>query len=241
MNIALLGYGKMAKAVETIALKRGHTIGLKLNSGAFNDLKISDLKSIDVAIDFSVADVAPRLITHCFEQQIPVVSGTTGWLDQLTDIENLCLKHKSAFIYASNFSLGVQLFFELNSKLAKLMSNYPEYQAQLKDIHHIHKLDAPSGTAISLAEDVIEQHDGYSDWILGKPTQDHQLAIEAERIGEETGYHHINYQSDFDSIQIRHQAKNRSGFALGAVIAAEWIVGKQGVFSMRNVLFSKEF
>lgn len=230
MKIALLGYGKMGKVIEKIALERGHEIVLKKSSAD----SFSNLNTADVAIDFSTPDAAVCNISECLHTNIPIVSGTTGWLAQYDEMVALCEEKKGAFIYGSNFSLGVNLFFELNNYLAKMMSNFNQYQVSMEEIHHTQKLDAPSGTAISLAKGVIENSD-YTSWTLDK-AKENQIHIEAVRTGNVPGTHTVTYNSTVDTIEIKHTAHNRDGFALGAVIAAEWIVGKQGIFTMRDVL-----
>lgn len=230
MNIALLGYGKMGKAIETIALQRQHKIVLKVTSDNSN----FDLTGVDIAIDFSTPTTAVNNITKCFNANVPVISGTTGWLQHYDAIVNLCKEKKGTFLYASNFSLGVNIFFEINKVLSKLMKDLPEYKTNIEEIHHTQKLDAPSGTAITLAEDIIKNSD-YKTWALGT-TKNNELGITAKRIENVPGTHEINYQSKVDTIQIKHTAHSREGFALGAVIAAEWIVNKKGVFTMKNVL-----
>ena len=217
MKIAILGYGKMGREIEKIALQRGHEIVLKINSK--NTVDTGDFSAVEVAIDFSTPDTAFSNISSALTQGIPVISGTTAWLEKQTEAEQLAMENNTAFLYASNFSIGVNLFFELNKKLAQLMSNHEQYQASMKEVHHIHKLDAPSGTAISLAEDMQGE-----------------IHIESERTGEVPGTHIITYQSGIDSIEIKHEAHNRQGFALGAVLAAEWIKDKKGVFSMSDML-----
>lgn len=230
MNIALFGYGKMGKAIETIALKRGHSIVLKV------DTKNQDysLNDVDVAIDFSAPDAAVDNIQHCLKNSIPVISGTTGWLEHYDQMVELCETKNGTFLYASNFSLGVNIFFELNKTLSKLMQGFPEYKVNIEEIHHTQKLDAPSGTAISLANDIIK-NSKYDSWTLDEP-KSNQIGIIAERIDNVPGTHEISYNSIIDSIQIKHTAHSREGFALGAVIAAEWIYGKKGVFKMNDVL-----
>ena len=230
MKIALLGYGKMGKTIEAIALKRGHEIVIKSSTPL--DYTITDA---DIAIDFSVPTAAYKNITNCFENHIPVISGTTGWLDQYDEALEVCNKNKGAFIYASNFSLGVNVFFELNKQLAKMMSQLKDYNVSLEEIHHTQKLDTPSGTAITLAEDIITNRQGINDWILDNEAND-KLPITAKRIENVPGTHNITYKSDIDTITIGHEAHSREGFALGAVIAAEWLFGKTGVFTMNDVL-----
>ncbi|WP_027066437.1 4-hydroxy-tetrahydrodipicolinate reductase [Maribacter sp. Hel_I_7] len=230
MRIALFGYGKMGQMIEQIAINRGHEIVAKIDENT-QDI---DFNSMDVAIDFSMPEAAFGNITKCFNHNVPVISGTTGWLDKYEDAITLCNDKKGAFIYASNFSLGVNIFFELNNYLAKMMQNLPEYKVSLEEIHHTQKLDAPSGTAITLAEGVIA-NSNYSEWKLDN-SSDTILPITSKRIGKVPGTHTVDYESVVDSISIKHTAHNREGFALGAVTAAEWIIGKSGVFTMRDVL-----
>lgn len=230
MKIALLGYGKMGQVIERIALERGHEIVLRKDE--FNTY--DGLSSADVAIDFSVPMAAVDNISACFNNNVPVVSGTTGWLDRYDEMIALCKEKNGGFISSSNFSLGVNLFFGLNEYLAKMMATIDGYKVSMEEIHHIHKLDAPSGTAISLAQGVIENSE-YSKWTL-EEAKENEIHIEAVRTGEVPGTHTVTYDSGIDSIEIKHTAHNREGFALGAVIAAEWLAGKQGIFSMRDVL-----
>ncbi|MBD0724695.1 4-hydroxy-tetrahydrodipicolinate reductase [Flavobacterium sp. L1I52] len=230
MKIALLGYGKMGQVIERIALERGHEIVLKKDE--FNTF--DGLSTADVAIDFSVPMAAVENISACFNNNVPVVSGTTGWLDRYDEMIALCKEKNGGFISSSNFSLGVNLFFGLNEYLAKIMSNIEGYKVSMEEIHHIHKLDAPSGTAISLAQGVIE-NSNYDKWTL-ENAKENEIHIEAVRTGEVPGTHTVTYDSGIDSIEIKHTAHNREGFALGAVIAAEWLAGKHGIFSMRDVL-----
>ncbi|WP_299325147.1 4-hydroxy-tetrahydrodipicolinate reductase [uncultured Maribacter sp.] len=230
MRIALFGYGKMGQMIEQIALNRGHEIVAKID----NNTQDIDFNSMDVAIDFSMPEAAFGNITKCLSNNIPIISGTTGWLDKYEDATTLCQEKKGAFIYASNFSLGVNIFFELNNYLAKMMQNLPEYSVELEEIHHTQKLDAPSGTAITLAEGVIA-NSNYKQWKLDSASKE-TLKITSKRIGSVPGTHTVAYDSIVDSIEIKHTAHNREGFALGAVTAAEWIIGKTGVFSMRDVL-----
>jgi len=230
MKIALLGYGRMGKEIEKIALQRGHEIVIKDNGSTDYDIK-----DADVAIDFSIPTAAFGNITKCINNNIPVVSGTTGWLEKYQEVVDLCNEKEGAFIYASNFSLGVNLFFELNKQLAKMMNNLEDYATSIEEIHHTKKLDAPSGTAITLAEGIIENSDK-NEWELdGSPTNT-SIPIKAVRTPEVPGTHTINYDSAIDSIEIKHTAHNRKGFALGAVVAAEWLVNKTGIYSMKDVL-----
>ena len=233
MKIAIIGYGKMGKIIAEIAEKRGHEIVAKLSETP----TIEKLNGAEMAIEFSNPEVAFNNIKVCLENKIPVICGTTGWLAQKPEIEKIALKHKTAFLYGSNFSLGVNLFFALNEKLANLMKSFNEYNVQLEEIHHTQKLDAPSGTAISLAEGIIKNDSRFDAWKLDE-TKENQLGIFAIRAQEVPGTHRVFYKSDVDEIEIKHTAFNRNGFAIGAVIAAEWIQGKQGNFSMKDVLFS---
>lgn len=230
MKIALLGYGKMGQIIERIAIERGHEIVLRKKSTHTYD----GLKNADVAIDFSVPDAAVQNITTCIELGIPVISGTTGWLEHYDSIVELSTQNDGAFLYGSNFSLGVNLFFELNSYLAKMMSNLKEYKVSMEEIHHTQKLDAPSGTAISLANGIIENTE-YTEWTLDQ-AENNQIHIDAKRIDSVPGTHSVFYDSAIDQIEIKHTAHNREGFALGAVVAAEWIQNKKGIFSMKDVL-----
>lgn len=231
MKIALLGYGKMGKTIEQIAISRGHDIILKIDKNDNN----YDISKADIAIDFSIPSVAYTNITNCIHNNVPVISGTTGWLEDYDKVVNLCKEKKGAFIYASNFSLGVNIFFELNKTLARMMSQLKQYKVSMEEIHHTQKLDAPSGTAISLANGIISEHSNYNQWELNG-NDEHDIAISAKRIKDVPGTHTVKYQSEVDSITIEHVAHNRQGFALGAVIAAEWLVGKTGVFTMNDVL-----
>ncbi|WP_312084349.1 4-hydroxy-tetrahydrodipicolinate reductase [Epilithonimonas hominis] len=230
MKIAIVGYGKMGKIIDEISQNRRHEVVARLKETPTKE----SLNDADVVIEFSNPEAAFENIKVCLENKIPVICGTTGWLDKKAEIERIAVEQNSAFLYGSNFSLGVNLFFALNEKLAKLMNNVDEYQCQLEEIHHIHKKDAPSGTAISIAEGIIE-NSKYEAWKLGE-TKDKELGIFAIREDEVPGTHSVFYRSEVDEIEIKHTAFNRNGFALGAVIAAEWIVGKQGVFSIKDVL-----
>ncbi len=230
MKIALLGYGKMGKTIEKIATERGHTIVLKVDKDDTN----YDLSDADVAIDFSIPSAAVNNITNCFNAGVPVVSGTTGWLEYYNMIVGLCEEKKGSFIYASNYSLGVNLFFELNKKLAKMMSPLEGYNVKMEEIHHTEKLDAPSGTAITLAEGIIENSDN-TKWQLDEANEN-TIPIIAKRIEKVPGTHTVTYSSQVDDIEIKHTAHNRNGFALGAVVAAEWLKDKVGVFGMKDVL-----
>lgn len=220
----------MGKVIEQIALERGHEIVLRKSSQDNFD----GLKNADVAIDFSIPDSAVSNISECFATNIPVISGTTGWLEHYDEIISLCTEKNGAFIYGSNFSLGVNIFFELNDYLAKMMANLEQYKVSMEEIHHTQKLDAPSGTAISLANGIIE-NTKYESWTLENPNTN-EIHIDAKRIENIPGTHSIFYDSEVDQIEIKHTAHNREGFALGAVVAAEWLVDKKGVYTMKDVL-----
>ena len=231
MKIALVGYGKMGKIIDEIATKRGHEVVARLKETPTAE----NLNNPDVVIEFSLPEVAFDNIKACLENKIPVICGTTGWLERKAEVENLALQNGTAFLYGSNFSLGVNIFFALNEKLAGLMTNVDEYSCQLEEIHHVHKLDAPSGTAISLAEGIFKSNSKYDAWKL-EETKDNQLGIFAIREDEVPGTHSVFYRSEVDEIEIKHTAFNRNGFALGAVVAAEWIKDKKGNFTMKDVL-----
>ncbi|WP_372754745.1 4-hydroxy-tetrahydrodipicolinate reductase [Labilibaculum sp.] len=235
MKIALIGYGKMGKEIEQIALSRGHQIELIIDQDNQSDLNPENLKAIDVAIEFTNPNSAFTNYMTCFEAKVPVVSGTTGWLDKMELVQEKC-KQGNAFFYASNFSLGVNLFFELNKSLAKLMAPFREYNVDMEEIHHIHKLDSPSGTAITLAEGVIENHPAKEKWIEARSNEKEDLSIFAKRHGAVPGTHTITWHSEVDEITIQHMAYSRKGFALGAVLAAEFIPGKRGLFGMKDLL-----
>ena len=231
MRIALVGYGKMGKIIDEIAAKRGHEVVSKLNETPTKE----NLNNPDVVIEFSQPEVAFNNIKTCLENKIPVVCGTTGWLERKPEIEKIALENNTAFLYGSNFSLGVNLFFALNENLAKLMSRFSnDYTCQLEEIHHVHKKDAPSGTAISIAEGIIK-NSAFESWKLDE-TNGAELGITAIREDEVPGTHSVYYRSEVDEIEIKHTAFSRDGFALGAVIAAEWLPGKKGNFGMKEVL-----
>lgn len=231
MKVALIGYGRMGKAIEEILIQRGHEVVLKISKTPNPE----ELKNVDVAIEFSIPEFAYNNLKVLLENNIPTICGTTGWLEKQEEINQLTIENNTAFLYASNFSLGVNLFFELNKVLANMMSKYRnEYQINLEEIHHTQKLDAPSGTAITIAEGIIE-NTTYNNWSMEDKSQD-IVPIEAKRIENVPGTHIVQYNSAVDTIEISHTAHSRQGFALGAVIAAEWILNKQGVFSMKDVL-----
>ena len=231
MKIALLGYGRMGKTIEQIAISKGHEIVLKVDENTVS----YDITLADVAIDFSIPSVAFDNISTCLKNNVPVVSGTTGWLDKFDDAVALCKQNNGGFIYASNFSLGVNIFFELNETLAKMMKNLEQYQISMEEIHHTKKLDAPSGTAITLAEDIIN-NSSKTNWALDVTNNETEIPIVAKRIPDVPGTHTVDYTSEVDTIEIKHTAHNRDGFAQGAVVAAEWLVGKSGLFTMKDVL-----
>lgn len=230
MKIALLGYGKMGKTIEKLAEEKGHQIVARVSSNS----DFTELQKADVSIDFSIPEAAVKNIITCFELGIPVVSGTTGWLDQFDDVLKACNSRNGSFIYASNFSVGVNLFFELNKKLAEMMAKHRDYTVDIEEIHHTQKLDSPSGTAISLAKDLIEKSD-YSGWKLDN-AQHNEIPIKALRIEDVKGTHIVSYRSAIDTLSIKHEAHSREGFALGAILAAEWLHGKKGVYTMKDVL-----
>ena len=231
MKIALLGYGKMGKEIEKIALKRGHAIVIRADIDT-----IYDITEADIAIDFSVPSAAVNNITNCIENNVPVISGTTGWLNHFDEVVIKCQKLDGAFLYASNFSLGVNIFFELNKTLAKMMSHLKQYNISIKEVHHTQKLDEPSGTAITLAEGIIENSDFINWKLVEDDPKENELPITAKRIENVPGTHMVSYHSEVDNIDMTHTAHNREGFALGAVIAAEWLQVKKGVFTMKDVL-----
>lgn len=229
MKIGIIGYGKMGKAIEKVAIDRGHLIIFKTNNC---DLNL--INDVDVTIEFSTPESAFTNIKNCIDSNVPVVSGTTGWLEDLDDIKKLCDKKNGSFLYASNFSLGANLFFELNKKLAHLMSDKNQYKTSIDETHHIHKLDRPSGTAITLADDIIS-NSRYKNWELDSSSKD-KININSSREKEVNGVHKVVYSSENDIISIKHEALNRNGFALGAVISAEWLVNKKGCFSISDML-----
>jgi len=239
MNIAIIGYGKMGKMVESIAVERGHQVILKIDIDNPGDFTQANLGKAQVAIEFSNPKTAFANVTRCIEYGVPVVSGSTGWFDRLGEVKNLCAEHNGSMLCASNFSLGVNIFFEINRQLARVMNRFPDYSVNIEEIHHTQKLDAPSGTAITLAEGAISEISRLSKWRLQQnvETQDFaSLPIHAIRRDSVPGTHHVRYSSEIDDIEITHIAHSRKGFALGAVIAAEYIHDKKGIFSMKDVL-----
>ncbi len=238
MKVALLGYGKMGQMIAGILEEQGHEVVLKVDIDNRNTVTNEELKMADVAIEFSMPKVAVENYKWCFDCGVPVVSGTTGWLESWDEVVNYCNEKQGGFFYASNYSIGVNIFFHLNKVLAKVMTNFKEYGIALDETHHIHKLDAPSGTAITIAEGILENHDGYAKWVLdtGGEVSESELPITAHRIGEVPGIHKVTYKSGVDEISIEHSAYSREGFAKGAVAAACFMVGKIGVFSMDDLL-----
>lgn len=236
MKIALVGYGKMGREIERIALSRGHEIVSIIDVDNEDDFDSEAFKSADVAIEFTSPHSALNNFRRCFAAGVPVVAGTTGWLEHLDEVKQACEKEGKTFFYASNFSLGVNIFFALNNYLAKIMNQYPDYDVKMEEVHHIHKLDAPSGTAITLAEGVLENIDRKNSWKLENAESSADLPIHCIRRGEVPGIHEIIYESEVDTISIKHDAKSRKGFALGAVIAAEFTAGKKGFLGMGDML-----
>ena len=236
MKIALIGYGKMGKTIEQIALNRGHQIVSIVDINNPEEFQSANFKSADVAIEFTTPATAFDNYMKSFAAGVPVVSGTTGWLDRIGEIKEKCEKEGKTFFYASNFSIGVNIFFALNKYLAKIMNNFPSYNISMTETHHIHKLDAPSGTAITLAEGIIENVDRKDRWTLETAEQPTDLPIHAIREGEVPGIHEVTYESDVDYISIKHDAKSRAGFALGAVVAAEFTAGTKGFLGMDDLL-----
>lgn len=232
MKIALLGYGKMGKTIERIAVERGHSITARIGR---QDDTVENIKGADVVIEFTSPESVLDNLFKVIPAGIPIVCGTTGWNEYLTEIEELVEKSQGSMVHASNFSLGVNLFFELNKKLAQMMQSFPEYEVSMQEIHHTEKKDAPSGTAITLFEGISEKL-GKEKWHLGTQSQEDSIAIDAIREEDVKGTHSVAYKNDIDSIEIIHKANTRDGFALGSVIAAEWIVNKKGIFTMKDVL-----
>ncbi len=227
----------MGKEIEKIAIERNHKIILKIDSEKDWDFYKSNLKESDVAIDFSTPQSAVKNIKRCFNVDVPIVVGTTGWYNQLENIKNIALKNNKTLFYAPNFSIGVNIFFDINRRLAKLMDRYKDYNVSIQETHHIHKLDAPSGTAISLANDIINNIDRKIKWVNSPTENPDELEIKSIRKDNITGIHTVNYDSLIDTIEIKHTAKSRKGFAIGAVLAAEWLSGRKGVFEMKDMLF----
>lgn len=242
MNIVLLGYGKMGQLIEKFALKRGHEVTLIVDENNRESVRPEDLQDADVAIDFSTPNAALSNIALCFDANLPIVVGTTGWYEHLDEVRANCQSNQQSLLYGSNFSIGVNIFFHVNRLLAKAIAPYKQYDVQVEEIHHIHKLDAPSGTAITIAEGIIENNDSKTSWVnelVGSteeliPKKD-ELLIESLRIEEVPGTHTVLYSSEVDQIEFKHTAHNRDGFALGAVVAAEWLKGKKGFYQVTDI------
>ena len=238
IRIALIGYGKMGKTIEGIALERGHTVDLKIDIDTLTNFTAANLQQCDVVIEFTGPHSAKENILKCLDAGVPVVSGSTGWLADWAKVENTCKEKNSSFLYASNFSVGVNIFFELNKKLAQLMSGHSDYSVSMEEIHHTQKKDAPSGTAITLAEQIMHEIPGKKNWVNNESSDPSALSIISKREDPAPGTHSIKYSSVIDDIEIIHTAHSRQGFALGAVLAAEYIYNKKGIFNMKDVLFS---
>lgn len=236
MNIALIGYGRMGHEIEAVALKRGHTVKLIIDMDNTSDLNSTNLKGIDVAIEFSLPSSAFQNISECLKCRVPVVSGTTGWLEKYGEAAELCHKNNSTFLHSTNFSIGVNLLFRLNSELARQMNRYNNYNVSIEEIHHTKKLDAPSGTAITLAEGITRENERYEKWHQGSSMVEKSVPVESVREGDVPGTHTIVWDSEVDAISLKHESKNRKGLALGAVIAAEYIYSRKGVFTMNDVM-----
>jgi 4-hydroxy-tetrahydrodipicolinate reductase len=236
MKIALIGYGKMGHMIEEIAISRGHEIVLKITSQNTNEFTETNLQKADVAIEFTSPSAAFANVKKCLESKVAVVSGSTGWNEKLREAESFCKEQDGSFLHASNFSVGVNMFFEVNKLLAKLMNSQPGYEVSLKEIHHTQKKDAPSGTAVTLAEQILQELKRKNNWINKGEPNPGEIFISSERIDPAPGTHHVKYSSEIDDIEIIHTAHNRKGFASGAVLAAEFIHDKKGVFSMKDVL-----
>ncbi|HYK76406.1 MAG TPA: 4-hydroxy-tetrahydrodipicolinate reductase [Daejeonella sp.] len=242
MKIALLGYGKMGKVIEQIAIDRGHDIVLKISSANLHELTPANLQKADVAIEFSRPESVLTNIETCFEAGIPIVVGTTGWYDQLSSIKEECLAGNKSLLYASNFSIGVNVFFHINKVLARIMNRYPQYEVQVEEIHHTQKLDSPSGTAITIADGIIDALDRKNEWVnelVGQENQvvakPGQLLIESHRIEDVPGTHTVIYSSEVDEIELKHAAHSRAGFALGAVLSAEWLQNRRGFYNISDM------
>jgi 4-hydroxy-tetrahydrodipicolinate reductase len=243
MRIALIGYGRMGKEIEKTALSRGHEISLRIDRENTHEIDLMSAANTDVAVEFSTPGSVIANLLYCFRSGIPVVCGTTGWHERLKEVTDACAQAGGSLVHASNFSIGVNLFFEMNNYLARLMDAHPDYEVSIREVHHVNKLDAPSGTAISLASGIMEHSTTKKSWFLAEGETNamkDKIPVHAERTGTVTGLHEVSYTSGTDMITLRHEAFNRSGFALGAVKAAEWIVTRQGSFTMRDVLFGEQ-
>jgi 4-hydroxy-tetrahydrodipicolinate reductase len=236
MNIALIGYGRMGHEIETVAVKRGHVIKLIVDQDNTSDLNSLNLEKVDIAIEFSSPGAALKNIINCLSYKVPVVSGTTGWLEDYDTAVEICKKNKTSFIHSSNFSIGVNLLFRLNRELAKQMERYNDYKVSIEEIHHTKKLDAPSGTAITLASGIIDEHSAYERWCFENEKINICIPIRSVREGDVPGTHVVTWDSEIDTISLKHEAKNRKGLALGAVVAAEFICSRKGIFTMNDVM-----
>jgi 4-hydroxy-tetrahydrodipicolinate reductase len=236
MNIALIGYGRMGRTIEALGLREGHTFPLVIDVDNSGDLNKEKLQGVDAAVEFTTPDSAPSNILTCIELGIPVVSGTTGWNARFSEIEAACREKSGSFFYASNYSIGVNILFAMNRQLARIMERFPEYQVSMEEVHHIHKLDAPSGTAITLAGQIIEEQERITGWDLEKQDDPSQIHIHAIRDGEVKGKHTIRYESVLDSITLEHDAKSRDAFAAGVLLAASFIKRRSGIFGMIDLL-----
>jgi 4-hydroxy-tetrahydrodipicolinate reductase len=236
LKILLSGYGKMGKEIERIALQRNHQIVLTIDTAEEWEENKDQLNEIDVVIDFSTPDTVIENIKNCFSINKPIVVGTTGWNNKFDEIKKLCIDQNQTLFYASNFSIGVNIFFEINKRLAELMNDHEEYEINIDEIHHIQKADSPSGTAITLADQIIKNVNRKNLWVNENTNEDTSIGINSQRIENEPGTHVVQYESDMDVIEIKHTAKDRRGFAIGAIMAAEWVVGKKGIFNMKNLL-----
>jgi len=234
MKIALIGYGKMGREIEKICLERGHEIVVRADID--NPASDDDLQKADAAIEFTSPDAVVNNIFQCFNVNLPVIVGTTGWMNQIEEVKKKCMDLEQSLFYASNFSIGVNVFFEINNKLAAMMNDHPDYEVSIEETHHTEKLDAPSGTAITLADGIIEQLATKTKWINSKTDDEDSLAIISHREDKTPGTHTVNYSSAIDGIEIKHEAKSRRGFAVGAVIAAEWLGNKKGIYTMKDLL-----
>lgn len=236
MKIALIGYGKMGKAIEEIALEKGHEIVLRISSSNPEEFTTEQIQKADVCIEFSTPHTAFQHVKKCLEAGVPTICGSTAWLQDLEEAQAICLQHHTAFLYASNFSIGVNLFFKINKIVASMMQAHPEYEVSMEEIHHTQKKDAPSGTAVTLAEGILANYPYKTKWVNEISQHKEDLSILSKRIDPAPGTHTIHYDSDIDSIELKHTAHNRKGFASGALLAAEFICGKKGLFSMEDVL-----
>lgn len=236
MKIALIGYGKMGKTIEALGLKEGKEFPLKIDINNAEELNPANIKGLDVAIEFSAPGSAPENILKCLELGLPVISGTTGWNDRMEEITRFCQAKKGAFFYASNFSIGVNILFAMNRQLARIMDKFPQYRVSMEEVHHIHKLDAPSGTGITLAEGIIGEMERCKSWSLDAGKEAGEIPINAIREGEVNGIHTVRYESSLDTISLTHDAKSREAFAAGVLLAASFIRGREGVFGMKDML-----